>query len=85
MDQDRVCTEYWKSRPLVQLPQHSQTLDQCGKYIVKSEPSNDQEMSESHPLHTGIDRILNGLFKKASSEELRALYSILNSKNPTNN
>ncbi|CAA2983824.1 lysine-specific demethylase JMJ16 [Olea europaea subsp. europaea] len=85
MDQDRVCTEYWKSRPLVQIPQHSQTLDQCGKYIVKSEPSNDQEMSESHPLHTGIDRILNGLFKKASSEELRALYSILNSKNPTNN
>ncbi|CAI9759864.1 unnamed protein product [Fraxinus pennsylvanica] len=84
MDQDLVCTEYWKSRPLKQIPQHSQTLDHCGKYIVKSEPSNDQEMSESHPLHSGIDRILNGLFKKASLEEVCALYSILNSKSPTN-
>ncbi|KAL2549164.1 putative lysine-specific demethylase JMJ16 [Forsythia ovata] len=80
MDQDRVCSEYWKSRPLIQIQQHSQTLDNCGKYIVKSEPSNDQEMCESHPLHTGIDRILHGLFKKANLEELHALYSILHNK-----
>ncbi|KAG8380709.1 hypothetical protein BUALT_Bualt06G0044100 [Buddleja alternifolia] len=78
MDQNRVCTEYWKSRPLMQI-QQSQSVDRkCGGSTnVKSEPLNDEE---SHP---GVERILNDLFNKANPEELHTLYSLLCNRNST--
>ncbi|XP_059665739.1 putative lysine-specific demethylase JMJ16 isoform X2 [Cornus florida] len=84
MDRNRVCTEYWKSRPLMQIPQHSQSEDDGANIIVKSEISNDAEDRRSNPLPTGIDTILSGLFKKANPEELHSLNSILSDNNRPN-
>ncbi|CAA3005164.1 lysine-specific demethylase JMJ16 [Olea europaea subsp. europaea] len=85
MDKNRVCTDYWKSRPLMQIPQHSHSRDNCSDFTLKSEPLNDQEAGRSHPFLSGeVNAILNGLFKKANPEELQALYSILKNNIPTN-
>ncbi|KAL2539866.1 putative lysine-specific demethylase JMJ16 [Abeliophyllum distichum] len=84
MDKNRVCTDYWKSRPLMQIPQHSHLGDNCSNFILKSELLNDQEAGKSHPFLPGeVNAILNGLFKKANPEELQALYSTLINNNPT--
>ncbi|CAH9147452.1 unnamed protein product [Cuscuta epithymum] len=70
MDQSRVCMEYWKSRPLMQFPQCSSSGSKLKN--PKPEGSDDQETGK-------YNTILNGLIKKANSEELQALYSVLNS------
>lgn len=54
----------------MQIPQQSQ-------YAVKS------EADEGRKGHTAVEKILDGLLKKASSEELQTLYSIIHNKNPT--
>ncbi|KAI3458728.1 hypothetical protein Pfo_015391 [Paulownia fortunei] len=78
LDQNRVCSDYWKSRPLLQIPQQSQYVESSGNSSVKSEHLNDQEARNSHP---GVEKILNGLFKKANPDELHTLYSLLYNKN----
>lgn len=79
MDRNRVCTEYWDSRPYsrpqVQIPQTSQYKD--------SEERNDPGAPGNPLLPIGVDRILRGLFKKANPEELNSLYSILSDNRPT--
>ncbi|PIN21767.1 hypothetical protein CDL12_05537 [Handroanthus impetiginosus] len=80
MDQNRVCTEYWKSRPLMQIPQQSQSIHSCGSSNMNSKPLNDQETCNGQPP---VETILNGLFKKANPEELQTLYSLLYNKNST--
>ena len=79
MDRNRVCTEYWDSRPYsrpqVQIPQTSQYKD--------SEERNDPGGPGNPLLPVGVDRILRGLFKKANPEELNSLYSILSDNRPT--
>lgn len=75
MDQNRVCVEYWKSRPLMQIPAN------CG---VKLEQSNNQHIAKKESLPAaGVDKIIDGLFKKVNPEELNVLYSILSNHNST--
>lgn len=73
MDRNRVCSEYWDSRPYsrpqVQIPQKA--------------PLNDQEAAGVSLLSSGVDAILGGLFKKANLEELNSLYSILSDNQQT--
>lgn len=63
-DKNRVCAEYWNSRPLAQISQCFQTR---GNPNSKSEDTN----------VGGSDSILRGLFKKATPEELHSLMQIL--------
>uniref|UniRef100_A0A5B6Z7D0 Uncharacterized protein n=2 Tax=Davidia involucrata TaxID=16924 RepID=A0A5B6Z7D0_DAVIN len=83
MDRNQVCTDYWKSRPLMQIPQHSQSGDNGSNIFPRSEILNDQEANKGHPLPAGVNTVLSGLFKKANPEELHALYSILSENKPT--
>ncbi|KAK9292509.1 hypothetical protein L1049_020482 [Liquidambar formosana] len=89
VDRNRVCTEYWSSRPYsrfqIQIPEHSQFKDNSGKSHRKCEGQNDQEAPENHLLPVGVDTTLRGLLKKANPEELHSLYSILSSNSPTAN
>ncbi|KAG5549731.1 hypothetical protein RHGRI_014885 [Rhododendron griersonianum] len=70
MDRNQVSTEYWKSRPLMQIPQSE----------VKSENHLPQTDIANEPH--GVDTILCGLFKKANPEELHTLYGILTDNRP---
>lgn len=71
MDQNRVCTEYWRSKALVQIPIQSQSVENSTNFTSK--PSTQKN-------HTGVERILNGLFEKANQPELQLLYSLLENK-----
>ncbi|KAJ8562693.1 hypothetical protein K7X08_031145 [Anisodus acutangulus] len=75
MDESRVCSEYWKSRPFMQIAPSSIAVDSL-KPNIKSEISNDP---------TGADTVLSGLFKKANCEELHALNNLLQTNNLTPN
>ena len=83
MDQNRVCTEYWKSRPLMQFPQNPQSEENSGNLIPRTPISNNGEASKSHTFPAGVDTLLSGLFKKSNPEELHALYNILSNSGPT--
>ncbi|XP_060184371.1 lysine-specific demethylase JMJ18 isoform X1 [Lycium barbarum] len=75
MDQSRVCSEYWKSRPFMQIAPSSLGAG-SSKLNIKSEISNDP---------TGADTVLSGLIKKANCEELHALINLLKTNNLTPN
>lgn len=79
MDRNRVCSEYWDSRPYsrpqVQIPQTSRSKETSGR---TSEQGSAQGAPDNHQLPSGVDTILGGLFKKANVEELNSLYRILN-------
>ncbi|XP_042049740.1 lysine-specific demethylase JMJ18-like isoform X2 [Salvia splendens] len=76
LDHNRVCSDYWRSRPLMQIPQQSQYAESSS---VKSEDDEGRERER----HAAVEKILDGLLKKASSEELQTLYSITHNNNPT--
>lgn len=82
MDRQRVCAEYWESRPLMQVPQQSQSQDN-GNLCVKAEIENDQGASNNHQLPTGVCTVLSSLFMKANAEELHTLHSILSNNSAT--
>lgn len=67
LDKNRICADYWSSRPLSQ-------ISQCflSRGVNRNPSSNLEEASVG-----GSDTILRGLFKKANSEELRSLVEIL--------
>ncbi|CAL5406930.1 unnamed protein product [Camellia sinensis] len=73
MDQNRVCTEYWKSHPQMQIPQHFQYQENGQKLFLRTNVANVQEASNSQ----GVDAILSGLFEKANPDELHALHNIV--------
>ncbi|GMP68082.1 hypothetical protein CsSME_00027819 [Camellia sinensis var. sinensis] len=73
MDQNRVCTEYWKSHPQMQIPQHFQYQENGQKLFLRTNVANVQEASNSQ----GVDAILSGLFEKANPDELHALHRIV--------
>ncbi|XP_024025134.1 putative lysine-specific demethylase JMJ16 [Morus notabilis] len=79
MDRNRVCSEYWDSRPYsrpqVQIPQTSRSKETGGR---TSEQGSAQGPPDNHLLPSGVDAILGGLFKKANVEELNSLYRMLN-------
>lgn len=78
MDRHRVCAEYWESRPLMQIPLHSQSQDNSSG---KDETSYGQNGSKMNQLPAGVATILGGLFKKANPEELHTLYNVLSNNN----
>ena len=86
MDRNRVCTEYWDSRPYsrpqVQILQHSQLPDNGGNGLRTSGKQNNAGAPWNNCLPGGVDALLRGLFKKANSEELYSLCSILSDKRP---
>lgn len=83
LDRNRVCTDYWDSRPYSrpqgQIPQHSQPKENIQE---KSEEQNNRTPG-CNLLPDGVDVILRGLFKKANPEELNSLSRILNDGKPT--
>ncbi|KAL6989074.1 hypothetical protein U1Q18_014825 [Sarracenia purpurea var. burkii] len=83
MDRSRVCTEYWKSRPLMQIPQHPQAEENGGNLFRRTDVTNDREVGKNHSLPVGVDSILSGLFKKANPEELHTLHDILSDDRQT--
>ncbi|KAK9042070.1 hypothetical protein V6N11_017151 [Hibiscus sabdariffa] len=86
MDRSRVCTEYWDSRPYsrpqVQFLQHSHPPANGGTSLRTSGEQNNVGPPRSNCLPGEVDTQLRGLFKKANSEELHSLYSILSDKRP---
>ncbi|KAM7250286.1 hypothetical protein ACFE04_022169 [Oxalis oulophora] len=83
MDRNRVCTEYWDSRPYsrpqIQIP-HPQLKDNGGSgHILASEKIN-ADVCGTPVLPENVDTILEGLFKKANPEELHSLRSVLSEK-----
>ncbi|EEF40380.1 transcription factor, putative [Ricinus communis] len=89
LDRNRVCTDYWDSRPYSrpqgQIPQPSQLIKGNGGYFhgINEEQNNDGGNSGNHLLPNAVDTILRGLFKKANPEELYSLNQILNDGGPT--
>ncbi|XP_022745077.1 putative lysine-specific demethylase JMJ16 isoform X2 [Durio zibethinus] len=86
MDRNRVCSEYWDSRPYsrpqVQILQHSHPPDSGENLLKISGEQNTAGAPWINCLTGGLDTLLRGLFKKANSEELHSLYSILSDKGP---
>lgn len=86
MDRNRVCQEYWDSRPYsrpqVQMLQHSQSFNDSGSFLSLSGEKVVDEAPGSNPLPSGVDTILRGLLKKANPEELDSLCRILTDGNP---
>ncbi|GMI79149.1 Jumonji domain-containing protein 16 [Hibiscus trionum] len=86
MDRNRVCTEYWDSRPYsrpqVQFLQHSRPHGNVGNALGTSAEQNNAGTPRNNFLPGEVDTLLRGLFKKANSEELHSLCSILSDKRP---
>ncbi|XP_051121315.1 putative lysine-specific demethylase JMJ16 [Andrographis paniculata] len=77
MDPNRICTEYWKPRPLMKIPEQPK----AAHVNLKCDAASDQEVGKSDARIGGM---LDSLFKKASREELGTLYSLIYSgKNST--
>lgn len=81
MDRNRVCGEYWDSRPYsrpqVQSPQHSQPTE-ISRNLQSTERNHGVD-----PRPGGVDIVLGGLLKKANLDELNSLYTLLNDNRPT--
>ncbi|XP_044477910.1 putative lysine-specific demethylase JMJ16 isoform X2 [Mangifera indica] len=83
MDHNRVCLEYWDSRPYSRAQMQIQQPSQNSSNLSRaSGEQNNRDSSGSHLLPVGADTILRGLFKKATNAELHSLYSILNDNRP---
>lgn len=86
MDRNRVCTEYWDSRPYsrpqVQIPQPLHFKDNGANLRGLPGEQHNQEPHKGNLLPGGVESILKGLFKKASPAELHVLYSIINNDKP---
>ncbi|XP_058002667.1 putative lysine-specific demethylase JMJ16 isoform X2 [Hevea brasiliensis] len=87
LDRNRVCTDYWDSRPYSrpqgQIPQPSQPKESGGYVKGTSEEHDNRGTPGSNLLPHGVDEtILRGLFKKANPEELYTLSRILNDDKP---
>lgn len=87
MDRNRVCSEYWDSRPysrpqvqILQKPQSGESSENCNKM---SKERNDEEAPNNDLVPTGVDTTLRGLLKKANLEELNSLYRILSDNQQT--
>ncbi|KAI4350102.1 hypothetical protein L6164_010623 [Bauhinia variegata] len=83
LDRNRVCNEYWDSRPYSrpqgQIPQasHSQPNEDGG-----NSERNVVGVLKNEAMPAVDGAALKALFKKASPEELKSLYSILSDNSP---
>ncbi|XP_031282041.1 putative lysine-specific demethylase JMJ16 [Pistacia vera] len=83
MDHNRVCMEYWDSRPYSRAQmQIRQPFQNCSNLDRASGEQNNRDSPGSHLLPVGADSIVRGLFKKATAAELHSLNSILNENRP---
>ncbi|KAI3721664.1 hypothetical protein L2E82_32681 [Cichorium intybus] len=71
MDRNRVCTEYWQSRPFL-----SQSHNE-GDNSLQIQESNIPDSTKNNALTAPSDDIISGLFKKANLEELNSFLSVL--------
>ncbi|XP_047326516.1 putative lysine-specific demethylase JMJ16 isoform X2 [Impatiens glandulifera] len=72
-DKNRVSTEYWRSRPLLQIPQDMQ------------HEANDSKKTnvEDEAMPIASHAVLNGLLKKADFKELQVLNDVVSDSRPT--
>lgn len=73
MDRNRVCSEYWESRPF-----HSQSHNKGDHSLINIPNATKVEGS-----FTNAVSIISGLFKKANLEELNAFSSVLSNDGST--
>ncbi|CAK9325920.1 unnamed protein product [Citrullus colocynthis] len=81
MDRNRVCGEYWDSRPYSRPQVHSPQLSQSTEISRNMQTTERNHGVNSRPA--GVDIVLRGLLKKANLEELNSLYTLLNDNRPT--
>nr|XP_043631774.1 putative lysine-specific demethylase JMJ16 [Erigeron canadensis]XP_043631775.1 putative lysine-specific demethylase JMJ16 [Erigeron canadensis] len=77
MDRNRLCTEYWESRPF-----HSQSHENA---LLKLQESNTPNTDKNNGLTTDANNTISGLFKKANLEELNMFLSVLGNDGLTGN
>lgn len=77
MDRNRICTDYWESRPF-----HAQSHNN-GDNSLKIQEPNTPNATQNNNLTPVTDNIISGLFKKANLEELNAFLSVLSNDNST--
>ncbi|XP_058094569.1 putative lysine-specific demethylase JMJ16 [Magnolia sinica] len=81
IDQNRVCSDYWKSRPKTEAPHHFPPGNFAGENNCRNEDEpNDEEANnaEENQLATRVKTVvLRGLFKKARPEELHSLHDMV--------
>lgn len=82
MDHNRVCMEYWDSRPYSRAQMQIRQPSQNGSNLNRASGEENNRDSPGSHLLPGADLILRGLFKKATPAELHSLYSILNDNRP---
>ncbi|KAF9607863.1 hypothetical protein IFM89_003567 [Coptis chinensis] len=78
IDPNRVCTEYWKSRP--------QTHELCRAVLesVGVDPNIEiRELIDDQQTNREEELVLKGLLKKANPEELHSLQNVLSDDKPT--
>ncbi|KAL1201858.1 putative lysine-specific demethylase JMJ16 [Cardamine amara subsp. amara] len=82
LDVNRVCTDYWDSRPYsrpqVQFPAN---LREANTSVRSSDAGNLQNPPGHRLLSAGTNSILKVLFKKANMEELSSLQQVLSDSN----
>ncbi|KAK4757033.1 hypothetical protein SAY87_007160 [Trapa incisa] len=84
MDRNRICTNYWESRPYsrlqVQIP-HQNCTQNIERTDINSQGTLRQTQDNASPEEA--NSIVRGLLKKADMEELRSLHSILTQSSST--
>ncbi|CAN7057357.1 unnamed protein product [Brassica oleracea var. botrytis] len=85
IDVNRVCTEYWESRPYsrpqVQFPANALLLREANTSIQSSDVRNLQKAPRQRLLPAGAKSNLKVLLKKANMEELSSLQEVLSESN----
>ncbi|CAN7057377.1 unnamed protein product [Brassica oleracea var. botrytis] len=85
LDVNRVCTEYWESRPYsrpqVQFPANALLLREANTSIQSSDVRNLQKAPRQRLLPAGAKSNLKVLLKKANMEELSSLQEVLSESN----
>ncbi|WZZ11444.1 hypothetical protein YC2023_097365 [Brassica napus] len=85
LDVNRVCTEYWDSRPYsrpqVQFPANALLLREANTSIQSSDVRNLQKAPRQRLLPAGTKSNLKVLLKKANMEELSSLQEVLSESN----
>ncbi|XP_023537501.1 putative lysine-specific demethylase JMJ16 [Cucurbita pepo subsp. pepo] len=81
IDQNRVCCEYWDSRPYSRPRVHNPQLSQSTE--ISRNLQTTERNHEANPRPSRVDIVLRGLLKKANPEELNSLYTLLNDNRST--
>ncbi|XP_047316083.1 putative lysine-specific demethylase JMJ16 isoform X2 [Impatiens glandulifera] len=88
-DKNRISIAYWRSRPLLQIPQHIEQPenDSDGKHISSSEITIGQNDGSNcnFSIAGAVDTVLDGLLKKADLKELHMLKDVVTGSRPSIN